>query len=223
MLGTPRRGERRAKKWRVSTQNGERASVRSALFSLSRPILCIASEKAFRRTRADDGAVVRAVSLESGNGERERGAFVPLCLCLPENERAKVSLIIVAAPRARREASCLEVLLQLRWSFVRLSTSRGGGRDTNNNVLKETGRSDRRGRGRRRQLFRVLREKQSLCGLGRIEAAHRGFQRRARGFHVGQTNRTGAGVRLKCETRRRCKQTGEEGGKNLLISRNRFT
>ena len=109
--------------------------------------------------------------------ERERGAFVPLCLCLPENERAKVSLIIVAAPRARREASCLEVLLQLRWSFVRLSTSRGE-RDTNNNVLKETGRSDRR--GRRRQLFRVLREKQSLCGLGWIEAAHRGFQRRAR-------------------------------------------
>ena len=80
---------------------------------------------------------------------RERGAFVPLCLCLPENERAKVSLIIVAAPRARREASCLEVLLQLRWSFVRLSTSRGGrDRDTNNNVLKETGRSDRRGRRR---------------------------------------------------------------------------
>ena len=56
---------------------------------------------------------------------REVGAFVPLRLCLPENERAKVSLIIVAAPRARREASCLEVLLQLRWSFVRLSTSRG--------------------------------------------------------------------------------------------------
>ena len=167
---------------------------------------------------ADDGAVIRAVSLESGNGER--GAFVPLRLCLPENERAKVSLIIVAAPRARREASCLEVLLQLRWSFVRLSTSRGG-RDTNNNVLKETGRSDRR--GRRRRLFRELREKQSLCGLGWIEAAHRGFQRRARGFHVGQTNRTGAGVRLKCETRRRCRQTGEEGGENLLISSNRFT
>ena len=122
--------------------------------------------------------------------------------------------------RARRETSCLEVLLQLRWSFVRLSTSRGE-RDTNNNVLKETGRSDRR--GRRRQLFRVLREKQSLCGLGRIEAAHRGFQRRARGFHVGQTNRTGAGVRLKCETKRRCRQTGEEGGENLLISSNRFT
>ena len=155
---------------------------------------------------------------------REVGAFVPLRLCLPENERAKVSLIIVAALRARREASCLPtflvVLLQLRWSFVRLSTSRGE-RDTNNNVLKETGRSDRR--KRRRQLFRVLREKQSLCGLGRIEAAHRGFQRRARGFHVGQTNRTGAGVRLKCETKRRCRQTGEEGGENLLISSNRFT
>ena len=202
-------------KWRAS----ERAK---------RPFLPFSSDPLHRFgegiSAVADGAVVRAVSLESGNGERERGAFVPLCLCLPENERAKVSLIIVAAPRARREASCLEVLLQLRWSFVRLSTSRGGGRDTNNNVLKETGRSDRRGRGRRRQLFRVLREKQSLCGLGRIEAAHRGFQRRARGFHVGQTNRrTGAGVRLKCETRRRCKQTGEEGGKNLLISRNRFT
>lgn len=198
----------------------ERASVRSALFSLSRPILCIASEKAFRRTRTTAPLFARCHS--KVEMARERGAFVPLCLCLPENERAKVSLIIVAAPRARREASCLEVLLQLRWSFVRLSTSRGE-RDTNNNVLKETGRSDRRGRGRRRQLFRVLREKQSLCGLGWIEAAHRGFQRRARGFHVGQTNRTGAGVRLKCETKRRCRQTGEEGGKNLLISSNRFT
>ena len=78
-------------------------------------------------------------------------------LSLPENERAKVSLIIVAGGAAGGQLpaclpACLVVLWQL-WSFVRLSNSKR--HDTNNNVLKETGR-----------LFLGQREKQSLCGLG---------------------------------------------------------
>ena len=80
-------------------------------------------------------------------------------LCPPVSVSWKMSALkcpsLSSQLRARREASCLEVLLQLRWSFVRLSTSRGERGDTNNNVLKATGRSDGR-------LFRGLREKQSL-------------------------------------------------------------
>ena len=211
MLGTPRRGERRAKKWRVSTQNGERAC--EAPFS---PFLVRSSASLRRRHFGGRGRRRRCSRGVTRKWKwREREAPLSPSVSVSRKMSALKCPSLSSRLRARREASCLEVLLQLRWSFVRLSTSRGG-RDTNNNVLKETGRSDRR-------LFRVLREKQSLCGLGWIEAAHRGFQRRARGFHVGQTNRTGAGVRLKCETKRRCRQTGEEGGKNLLISSNRFT
>ena len=52
-------------------------------------------------------------------------------LSLPENERAKVSLIIVAAPGAaggqlpaRARLPCGAALRQLWWSFVRLSIPR---------------------------------------------------------------------------------------------------
>ena len=61
-----------------------------------------------------------------GNRRERRGES----LSLPENERAKVSLIIVVAADTAggqlpgRLPACLVVLWQLWWSFVRLSTPR---------------------------------------------------------------------------------------------------
>ena len=135
---------RQTKKWRVSTQNGERAEpspIRAASERpfLPFPILCIASKKAFRTPLSPLFAQCHSKVEMDGNcerGEERRGGgsgclCLRLCLSLPENERAKVSLIIVAAPSAaggqlpaRARLPCGAVLRQLWWSFVRLSTPR---------------------------------------------------------------------------------------------------
>ena len=148
MLGTPRRGERRAKKWRVSTQNGERGSERA-----KRPFLPFSSDPLHRfgeGISADaDGRRRCSRGVTRKWKWREREAPLSPSVSVYRKMSALKCPSLSSRLRARREASCLEVLLQLRWSFVRLSTSRGGrDRDTNNNVLKETGRSDRRGRRR---------------------------------------------------------------------------
>ena len=116
---------------------GERAS---AFFSLS--FLCIASKNAFRPPPPMPPLFAQCHSKVEMDGrkwrerrgeKRRREVSLPLSpsLSLPENERAKVSLIIVAAPGAaggqlpaRARLPCGAVLRQLWWSFVRLSTPR---------------------------------------------------------------------------------------------------
>ena len=176
MLGTPRRGERRAKKWRVSTQNGERAC--EAPFS---PFLVRSSASLRRRHFGGRGRrrrYSRGVTRKWKWREREAPLSPSVSVSRKMSALKCPSLSSRLCARGGRPAALSRYYCSCGGRLFGCPPQGEGGRDTNNNVLKETGRSDRR--GRRRRLFRVLREKQSLCGLGWIEAAHRGFQRRAR-------------------------------------------
>ena len=111
--GSPR--GRPPKKWRVSTQNGGRESERLFL-----PFLPLHRFEERISAAAADASVVRAVSLESGNGraemarEERRGEERCLCLCLRLCLSRKMSALkcpSLSSLGARQEGSCLPACL----------------------------------------------------------------------------------------------------------------